>query len=73
MFVCTFLRSLTKDLECEKKMEQNCLDGCAFTTIILLAKQAVAAVLKKLFSTPNILFNINLALMTSMTKKMFIV
>ena len=64
-----FLRSLTRDFQGEMKIEQNYLDGSAFAIVLPRAKYGGTAVLKMLFCTPNVSFNIDLRLMTSGTEK----
>ena len=38
-----FLRSFARDCECEKKMDQNCLDTSAFAMVFQQARNADAA------------------------------
>ena len=52
-------------------MEQNTLRGLAFAIVFLRAKLAGAAVLKVVFLTPDLYFNIDLGLTALETKKVY--
>ena len=62
------MRILTRDLDCEKKLEQNYTDSSAFAMIFLQAKHACAAMTKMFFWTPDISFNIDSGLLIPNTK-----
>ena len=51
-------------------MEQNCFDRWSFAIVFLRAKHAGAVVVKMLFLTPPISWNIDLPPMTQGTKKL---
>ena len=52
-------------------MELIYLDSWAFATVFLRVKHAGAAVLKMLLSTPDISFNVDLAVMTPVPKNIY--
>ena len=54
----------SKEISSAKKMRQNFSDGWAFATIFIRAKHAGAVVLKMIFSTSDVSFTIEFALMT---------
>ena len=66
-----FLRILTRDWECNKKFEENYLEGSAFAIVFLRVKHAGATVLHKQFLTHDISFKIDICLCT-IQRKIFI-
>ena len=61
--VCLYekkLRSWTHAYECERKMQQNYLDGLAYAVVFPRAKHVGADVLKMLFSTSDMSFRFGL-------------
>ena len=66
-----FLKSWTRGLECDKKIEKNYLDGLAFALVFLGAKHAGATVLHMQLWTLDSSFNVDLWLMNQWTKNVY--
>ena len=59
-----FFRILTRDFECDKKMEKNYLNASTLARVFLQAEPEGAGVLKMLFLISGSSFNMDIRLMT---------
>ena len=67
--ISRFMWFWTHYFECEKKMEQDYLDGSVFAMVFLRAIYASAAVLNMIFLTADISLNIDIGLLIPGTEK----